>query len=255
MVRASGVVTKAFAWHLHPDVLLLLFGLAAGYIVAVTTLGPKLADPDEPVATTRQKALYFGGLVIMFVGAYWPLHDIAEDYLFSVHMLQHMLFSLVGPPLLLMGLPRWLLRWLIAPIKGAVRALTRPVVAFVIFNIWVAVSHWPALVDASVESEPLHFLVHIVLVGTSLLMWWPVVAPLPEMPSLSTPGKMLYLFGQSILPTVPASLLMKLGGGLLLWGVITVLFFRWHGEEERAEVKELSWGDFERELTEHDLRR
>lgn len=287
MVVASSTEARAFAWHPHADVLLLFFALAAGYVAAVTLLGPRLADPGEPIATARQKALYFTGLAVMFVGAYWPMHDIAEGYLFTVHMLQHMLFSLVGPPLLLLGLPRWLLRRLIAPVKAPLRVLTRPLVAFALFNAWTAVSHWPLLVDASVRSEPLHLAMHLVLVGTALLMWWPVVAPLPEMPSLSTPGKMLYLFGNSILPTVPASfltfaggviykayldaprlwgidvltdqraagLLMKLGGGLLLWTIITVLFFRWQGEEERAEAPELSWSDFERELREHDLRR
>jgi putative membrane protein len=98
---------------------------------------------------------------------------------------------------------------------------------------------------------------------------------------------MLYLFLQSIVPTVPASfltfstgslyssyaalphpwigvvtdqriagLIMKIGGGLLLWAVIAVIFFRWNAKEERGDVAaELTWEDFERDLEVWDLRK
>jgi putative membrane protein len=151
----------------------------------------------------------------------------------------------------------------------------------------IAISHWPALVDLALRYELVHLAVHIVLVGTALAMWWPVVAPLPEFPRLSDPGKMIYLFGQSILPTVPASfltfadgpiyefyanaprlwgvsvvgdqqvagLIMKIGGGLLLWSVIAVLFFKWSAKEEKQSSEELAWEDFEAELRAHDMRK
>ena len=118
-------------------------------------------------------------------------------------------------------------------------------------------------------------------------MWWPVVDPLPGFGRLSEPGKMLYLFGQSILPTVPASfltfasspiyssyasfprlwgisavndqmvagLIMKIVGGLLLWIVIAVIFFRWHASEDREQDDPVSWEDFEQDLRVWDLRR
>jgi putative membrane protein len=193
--------------------------------------------------------------------------------------------------LLLLGLPPWLLRALFRPpaLMAALRGLTRPVVALLAFNAVIAVTHWPALVDASLRSELAHFAIHLVLFTTATLMWWPVVAPLPELATLSQPAKMFYLFLQSVVPTVPASfltfadgplypfyasvprvwewldvvtdqrvagLLMKLGGGLLLWGVITFMFFRWSAREEAEEdAPELSWDDFERELETWDLRR
>jgi putative membrane protein len=165
--------------------------------------------------------------------------------------------------------------------------LTRPLVAFAIFNVLVAVTHWGTVVDASVRSGPVHLTVHTLLVTAAFLMWWPVVAPLPETSRLSAPGKMLYLFGQSILPTVPASfltfatepiyrayeefprlwgigvvtdqrmagLIMKVGGGLLLWTIIAVMFFRWSSAQERREVEEITWDDFERELEAWELRK
>jgi putative membrane protein len=172
--------------------------------------------------------------------------------------------------------------------RRLVRFFTKPVVALLLFNLTIAVTHWPTIVNLAVESEPAHLLLHIVLISTAIAMWWPVVAPLPETDRLSEPAKMLYLFLQSIVPTVPASfltfsttplyssyeavahpwigvvgdqriagLIMKIGGGLLLWGVIAVIFFKWNAKEERGDVAraELTWEDFERDLEVWDLRK
>jgi putative membrane protein len=276
-------------WHAHPDVWAVMVALLGGYIAAVTLLGPRLADPDAPIATTRQKACFFAGVLVLWVAADWPIHDISENFLFSVHMVQHTLFSLVAPPLLLLGLPPWLVRSLVAPrrLHAVVRFVTRPLFALLLFNAVIAITHWPTIVNLALEEHPIHLLVHVVLVGSALIMWWPVVEPLPEWKALSEPGKMLYLFAQSILPTVPASfltfsstplyrfyadaprlwglgvvvdqriagLIMKIGGGLILWSIIGVIFFRWHAKEEAQTDEELTWDDFERELQAWDMRK
>jgi putative membrane protein len=282
---------EALTFHFHWSVWVLLGSLLAGYLLAIrlgsrpaaVAAGPEL-DPDAP------HVCFLAGVFALWLGADWPLHELAENYLYSAHMVQHMLFTFVAPPLLLMGIPAWLMRRVLSAVKltAVIRLLTRPVVALIVFNLVVAVTHWPALVDGSLRSEPMHFSIHLVLVLSALLMWWPIVDPLPEMRRLSEPGKMLYLFLQSILPTVPASfltfadgpiyrfyetvprlwgidvvtdqriagLIMKLGGGLLLWGVITVLFFKWNAREEAQEASdELSWDDFEHELDTWDLRK
>lgn len=266
-----------------------MVGLVVAYVWLIARVGPKTVPPGEPVVTSRQKMLFFGGIAIMWFGADWPMHDLSENYLFSFHMLQHMLFTLVAPGLLLAGMPRWMFRLILKPplLFKIARVMTRPLIALILFNVLVAVTHWPTVVNASVGSEPLHFLLHLVLVTSALIMWFPVVAPLPELPRLSDPGKMLYLFGQSILPTVPASfltfadspiyssyesfprlwgisavtdqmtagLIMKIGGGLLLWSIIAVIFFKWYAREETSETETLTWDDFERELQVWDLRR
>lgn len=289
MPFAHGTTGAAFEFHPHPDVWLLIAFLTLGYLAALRYLGPRKVPPGRAVATGKQKRLWFLGVAVLWLGADWPVHDLAEGYLFSVHMVQHTLFTFVAPPLLLMGMPEWLLRTLLAPkrLRQVVRFLTRPLIAFAIFNVLIAVTHWGAVVDASIRSGPFHLTVHTALVSAAFLMWWPVVAPLPEMSRLSAPGKMLYLFGQSILPTVPASfltfatqpiykayadfprlwgigvvtdqrvagLIMKVGGGLLLWSIIAVMFFRWSSAQERQEVPEITWDDFERELEAWELRK
>ncbi len=282
-------VASPWTFHAHPDVWLLIVTLVAGYALALRVLAPGHAPADRPAATTRELGLYGAGVAVLWLGADWPIHDLSEGYLFSVHMVQHMIFSLVAPPLLLMGTPRWLLRALLSPpgVMRVVKVLTRPLVALVVFNAYVAVSHWPDLVDLALRVEAVHLVMHTVLVTTSFMMWWPVVGRLPELPQLSPPSKMLYLFLQSVLPTVPASfltfaerpiyrfyesvphpwidaltdsrisgLIMKLGGGALLWGIIAVLFFQWSAREEQPEPRdEMEWDDFERELEVWNLRK
>jgi putative membrane protein len=271
-----------WAWHPHPDVWLLLAVLGGGYFFALRRLGPRHVAPGERPASRAQISAYCLGLLTLWVAADWPVHDLSERYLYSVHMSQHMLLSLVAPPLLLLGVPAWMARKLLAPpaLFKVVQRLARPLTALVIFNAIVVVTHWPSLVDLTLRSEIAHFLAHGAVFLSALLMWCPVVAPLPELRTLSPPTQMLYLFLQSIVPTVPASflvfaqqpiyrfyehvprlwglsavedqriggLLMKIGGGFLLWSVITVLFFRWHSQEESSEREARHWRELEREL-------
>jgi putative membrane protein len=285
----NAAAASPWTFHAHPDVWLLIVTLVVGYALALRVLAPSHAPAGRPAVSRRELVLYGAGVAVLWLGADWPIHDLSEGYLFSVHMIQHMLFSLVAPPLLLMGTPRWLLRALLSPprVMRVVKILTRPMVALIVFNAYVAVSHWPDLVDLALRVEAVHLLMHTVLVATSFMMWWPVVGRLPELPQLSPPAKMLYLFLQSVLPTVPASfltfaerpiyrfyesvphpwidaltdsrisgLIMKLGGGALLWGIIAVLFFQWSAHEEQEKPRdELEWDDFERELEVWNMRK
>ena len=268
-------------WHPHLDVWVLVVGLAVGYGLVLRRLGPRLAPPGRPAASRTQVALFVLALLVLWAAADWPVHDVAEGYLYSVHMVQHLLLSLVFPPLLLLATPAWVARWVLSPrlVGGLVRRLARPVPAFLLFNGFVILTHFPEVVEASVRSEPAHLGLHVALVTTALLMWMPVLSPLPEIPRLSPPLQMLYLFFQSILPTVPAAwltwadeplyrvyaempklfglsaaddqraagMIMKIAGGAILWGFITAVFFRWALREEKAD-RALLWSDVEAEL-------
>jgi putative membrane protein len=270
-----------WAWHPHPDVWLLVVALTGGYVVALRRFRRRRAAGGPAAATPGQVAAYSAGVVSIWVAADWPVHDLAEGYLYSVHMVQHMLLSLVAPPLLLMGVPGWLARRIvISPRRFAVaQRLARPLPALLIFNGVLALTHWPAFVDMTLQVHVAHFAAHVLLFASALLMWCPVVAPLPEL-RISAPGQMFYLGLQSIVPTVPASflvfgqgplyhfyehvprlwalsagedqriagLLMKIGGGMLLWAVITVLFFRWHAETEAADRAARRWRALDNEL-------
>ena len=267
------------AWHAHPSVWLLLGGIWVAYLLAVRN-HPK--TPREAADKRRRTTLFSIGMGVLLVGADWPIHDLAEGYLYSVHMVQHMLFTLVAPPLLIGGIPAWMWRMLLRPrpLFVAFRFLTRPVVALILFNGLLLFTHWPEVVKLSVSSELAHFSLHALLFGSAMVAWWPVMSPLVELPSLSPPGQMMYLFIQSLAPTIPASFLtfghtllypvygtfpriwglsalndqliagltMKIVGGLILWGFITSIFFRWHARETRDGWDALALREVEHEL-------
>ncbi len=266
------------AWHVHPDVWLLFGSIIAAYLIAGRRHERTTGDAIEP----RKRRLFLLGMGVLWLGADWPIHDLAERYLYSMHMTQHLLFTLVAAPILIAGMPVWLLRELLAPapIRRIFRFMTRPLVALIFFNLVLLFTHWPDVVAASVGSELVHLALHVLIVTSALVMWWPVMSPLPEMPSLPPPGQMLYLFLQSLAPTIPASfltfghtplypvyatfpriwgidaltdqliagLIMKLLGGLLLWGVIAVIFFRWYNQEQRDGLDPTTHQNIRREI-------
>jgi putative membrane protein len=267
-------------WHPHPDVWILFGGIWLAYRSAVRRR--RLTSPDGDPGWRRRARFFTAGVVVLWVGADWPIHDLAERYLYSVHMVQHLLFTLVAPPLLLAGMPVWVVRAVLRPrwLRSLWAFLTRPVVALVVFNGLLLLTHWPEVVTASVGNEWLHFGLHTVLFTSAVVMWWPVMSPLPELPALSPPGQMMYLFLQSLAPTIPASFLtfghaliypvygtfpriwgipaltdqliagleMKLLGGFVLWGFIATIFFRWHAREERDGWDALAHREVEHEV-------
>jgi putative membrane protein len=267
------------AWHPHPSVWLVLGGIWVAYLIAVRRHRTVAGEPPDG---RRRTTLFSVGMACLWLGADWPVHDLAEGYLYSVHMAQHLLFTLVAPPLLIAGTPAWMWRDILRPrwLFLAFRFLTRPIVALILFNGLLLFTHWPEVVDASVRSELTHFSLHVLLFGSAILVWWPVMSPLVELPALTPPAQMIYLFVQSLAPTIPASfltfghtllypvygtfpriwgvsalndqliagLLMKLVGGFILWGFVATIFFRWHAREERDGWDALAFRQVEREL-------
>jgi putative membrane protein len=277
-LRASFPVS----WHPHPEVWLLAGGLLVAYLWALKRLGPKHVEPFEFSATRRQKTFFVLGCVTILVAADWPMHDLAEHYLYSVHMVQHMLITFAAVPLLMLGTPAWLWRVLLRPrpVLRVARALTRPLVALIIFNGVLVFTHWPLIVTEAVQHHLFHFGTHTLLFFSAAVMWTPVLSPIIELPRLSYPGRMLFLFLQSLVPTIPASfltfgskplyhiyetfprlwgisahtdqlvagLIMKIVGGAVLWTVIAVQFFRWYDLEHREGVDALEWRDVDSHL-------
>ncbi|HTD50772.1 MAG TPA: cytochrome c oxidase assembly protein [Acidimicrobiia bacterium] len=270
------------AWTPHPEVWLLVALFALGYALAVTRLGPRLAPNGTAVVTRFQAVSFSAGLAALWVASDWPIHDVAEKYLFSVHMAQHVTYSMVAAPLMLIGTPTWLARWLLSPrwLLSTVRYLSRLIPATIVFNVVVIVTHTPVVVNAALEHALLHFAIHAVIFVSSLLVWMPVLSPLPEVPRLQPLARLLFLFLQSVVPTIPASFLtfgstplytfynhvprlfamseltdmqvagvvMKIGVGFALWVVITILFFKWYSAEEVPAPSRRVSRDLEREL-------
>lgn len=256
-VQAAATNPLPFEWH--PEVLLLIVSLAASYIYMVRVIGPRAVPAGTPVVTTKQKVAFVAAMVMLWAASDWPVHDISEEYLYSVHMLQHMMLTYFLPPLVLLATPEWLLRVLIGNGRGyrVLAFLCRPVVAGVAFNAVVIVTHIPTVVNTSVDNGPMHYALHLLVVTLSLLMWMPVCGPFREF-HMQPLGKCIYLFLQSVVPTLPAAWLtfaegsvykaydidyrlwgigittdqqlagaiMKTGGSLFLWAIVIFIFFK-----------------------------
>lgn len=266
-------------WSVHLDAILLTIALAWAYYYAVTELRPRVSDAGR---VRRSQVLLFAlGLVALYLAGGTPLHDLGEERLLSAHMAQHLLFTLAAAPLLIAGVPSWLWAWLLLRpvVRPAAQFLTRPLVAFSIFNAMLLLTHLPPTVDLALRVGAFHFAVHVTLVVTAGMMWWPVLSPLPQLARLSPPLQMGYLFLQSLLPSVMASFitfadravypfyanapriwgispvedqqvaggLMKVVGSLVLWSFMAVIFFRWYAREE-AESRGPRWEEIEAEL-------
>jgi putative membrane protein len=217
---------------------------------------------------------------VLWLASDWPMHDIAEEYLYALHMVQHFLLTLVVPPMFWLATPAWLARLVIAPGTRAwawLARLAHPVVATVIFSAMTVATHWTVVVNLSIEIGPVHYVVHLLVVTAALIMWIPVVGPWEEL-RLTPIAQCIYLFVQSIIPTVPgawltmaegvvyssyerafevwgisavidqqlAGLFMKVGSGSFLWLLIIVIFFRWalglERDEQRARIVTLADG-------------
>ncbi|HUF50354.1 MAG TPA: cytochrome c oxidase assembly protein [Longimicrobiales bacterium] len=220
-----------------------------------------------------QQISFIGGTVLLFLSLNGPLHDLSDNFLFSAHMVQHLLITLIVPPLWLLGLPSWSLRPVLRHryVLGLGRLVTGPLVAFAIYNVVFIGWHFPSLYNWALLNHGGHIVQHMMFIGAALLMWWPVVSPVPELERLQTPVRMLYLFAigipmsivsaiitlaeRSLYPWYEAAprvfssvsalddqqlggLIMWVPGMLVFWIAITILFFRWSSREQRDEWRE-----------------
>jgi putative membrane protein len=237
-------------------------------------------DPTEK-PSAAQRALFDSGLLLLFFSLNGPLHDLSDYYLFGAHMVQHLVLTLWVPPLLIAGTPGWMLRpalqvqW----VARLARRFTDARVAFMIFNIVVAVWHLPPAYNTAMAWHPVHIVQHLMFLVSATLMWWPLMSPLPELPRLAYPGQMLYCFLMSIPMSLVAiyitladhvlypaysaaprlwgitpladqqigGLIMWVPGGLFFLLVMSVVFFRWSAAgTDHSAGAQVNWRPAER---------
>jgi putative membrane protein len=256
------------SWDLHPSLLLAVGVLVTGYTYGLVRFRP---GPGETRSHARIGTFALG-IAILLVTLGSPLHHLSDDYLFSAHMTQHLLLTLIVPPILLMGTPSWMLRPLLRRelIERFGHSSAYPLLAFAIFNGVFTLAHIPVVYDVVFGNETTHRIAHIVFLFTAIFTWMPLASPVEEiLPRLPQPGQMLYCFVQTLPGLLVGSLLtftdqlqyrhylphaMELDvspltdqavGGLLMWViggtfwlvVLTIVFFTW---AEREGVSE--WG-------------
>ena len=149
------------------------------------------------------------------------------------------------------------------------RRATRPLAAGALFSVPITLWHFPQFYEAALEHHPLHIAQHLVFLATAVIMWWPVLSPLPELPRASYVTQLLYLFvlglpmslagalitlandllypfyasAPRVWGLTPAAdqqlggLLMWVVGTIYLWVAATVVWFRWAAREEAGEAE------------------
>jgi putative membrane protein len=254
-------------WSLHPSVVIGVATLGLLYLYAI---GPARRRHELGAPVERWRPLcFFAGLAVMLGSLNGPIHDLSDTYLFWVHMAQHLLLTLVLPPLLIAGLPGWLVERAVGrtAVRQGARILTHPVFAGTLFSGILLFWHTPSAYQLMMRNHSVHVLTHLMFMVAAVLVWWPVMSPAPSLPRLSPGMGMLYLFlvqlpmqllgaiitfaDRPLYPWYVAAprtwglsplddqklggLLMWIPGNLWIWGAMSVLFFRW-AKKERDNV-------------------
>lgn len=202
-------------WNWEPSVVIGAILIVAAYLAAS---GPFRSHFKASQRTDiRQVAAFLCGMGLIVFALVSPLDAIGDSYLFTAHMLQHTLLLVAAPPLLLVGLPGWMLRPLLLhpTIKPITQFLTRAPLAFLLFNFDMLLWHLPVPYEATLENETIHIVEHLSFIVLGVLNMWPLLSPLPELSRLTYPGQILYL----LLDMVPSMIL-----GFVFVSVTTVLY-------------------------------
>ncbi|HVA82092.1 MAG TPA: cytochrome c oxidase assembly protein [Candidatus Binataceae bacterium] len=244
----------------HPSIAIGVAGLAILYWIGCRVCGRR---------PRRRQVAWFTAALAVILYAHTGLDEYADDRIFFMHMLQHLVQAFVIPPMLLLGTPDWMLRrWVLSrPVKPLARIVTQPVVAFLLFSAVFVTAHFPPIFDRMCRDENFHIFLHLCFMVAGVLLWWPILSPLPELPRLSYPAQILYLFllmipmtavaapitlathviypwyldgshGWGIRPMddqILGGLMMWVGQGTYLMAVFTVIFYRWSRSEDRDD--------------------
>ena len=155
------------------------------------------------------RSLFFGaGVLVLLLALVSPIDTLGDGYLFSAHMVQHILLILVVPPLLIMGIPRELIDRLLRRtlFRKIEHVLSRAQLAWLlgVGSMWIW--HWPPLYNIALSHEGIHIAEHLMFLITATIFWWPVLNP-AENSRLSPLGAVIYLFSACAAHTILAILI------------------------------------------------
>jgi putative membrane protein len=218
---------------------------------------------------SRRQAAWFFSALLMLLFTFGGLQELSAERIFAMRMLQHLLLVMIVPPLLLLGTPGWMLRpvMLNRAVKPVARILTHPVVAYLLFCAVFVTPHLSPVLDWLCLNSNLDLLIHVAFVVAGVLMWWPILSPMPELPRISYPLQILYIFMLMVPMTAVAApitfaegvvypwylagphgwglkpmedqilggLIMWIGQGIFLIFVFSAIFVEWARQQDDAD--------------------
>jgi len=251
-------------WTWYPSVVIGFSIWTILYVVAI--------QRGKPTPVMQQIAFHLGTLAGL-IALVSPLDELGDEYLFSAHMVQHLLLMFITAPLWLIGTPGWMVDRIIP--KGLIKSvkwLTGPMSAFAAFVLVLWFWHIPFIYEMAQESEGIHIFEHLTFIGAALIGWWPVAGTETSIiPKPVPPVRMLYLFLLAIPCTALAVILTfahtplyafyvtaphPFGldalqdqhlGGLLMWVpthmflflALSITFLKWFTDSERQAEQNL----------------
>jgi cytochrome c oxidase assembly factor CtaG len=172
------------AWSPDPLALALAVAAAGFFLHGWRRLRRRRAD----LAPVSRIWLFLAGVAVVLIGIVSPLDTVAEEYLQSAHMLQHVLIADLGVALTLVAVRGplsvfFLPRDLLAPLarssvlRGALRFLLRPRVAIPLWLVVLVAWHVPRAYEGALAHPLLHRAEHLSFVVVGLLVWTLVIDP------------------------------------------------------------------------------
>ena len=265
----------AWPWSWHLSTLIGCGLLALAYLLALTLGRRRLGAPHERFERARA-VTFLGSLAVVLGSLNGPLHDLSDNWFFWTHMVQHLLLAQLFPLLLLLGIPPWLADRLLAPrrVRRAWEALTDYRVGFTLYTGVFTAWHLPILYDLMMRAHGFHIVMHLMVMATATLMWWPFVGTATRARILEPPAQMLYALVLStpmmmiaacitfartplyqwyalaprLWPGFDAgadqrlgALIMWIPGTMVYWAILSVIFLRWsHRRENTASDHDLA---------------
>ena len=214
------MLAHAASWTLGP---LQLAPIAIG-VVAYHWRARTLRRRGNPLPGWRL-ALFWLAIVLLLVALVSPIASYAEDDLFALHMVQHVLLGDLAPLALVLALTGPLLRPVLAPrAMQKLRVLVHPLVALPLWAVNLYVWHIPYLYEAAVRNEAVHVVEHVMFFTAGALMWAPVVEVLPGPAWFGTGWKLGYIVAVRLIETVL--------GNVFLWS--QTVFYDVYAEGQAA---------------------
>lgn len=265
----TDVDVSLWSWSADPGV---AFGVTAAAWYYYRRAKGRPDDGIEPISRAR-KISFGAGLATIVLALMSPIGILADDYLLSFHMLQHVLLTIAAPVLILLGVPAWMYAPVTRAFGGRLwrvwRVLTLPVMAFVLFHLPYSLYHLPAVYDLSLQYLPVHIAAHMFFLLVAFISWWAVLAPNQELGKAAPAVAMLYLFVQTLPGQIVGAMITfadrvlypsyaDVGrvfglslmndqqlGGMIMWigtstiylAAVAIVFFRWASREDRAHQK------------------
>jgi putative copper resistance protein D len=170
-------------WTFQPLPGLAIAVTAAAYVAAAVTVSRRNRGRPWPGYRT---ASFLGGLLLAWIVILGPV-GAYDDTFFWAHMVQHIALMMIIAPLLLLGRPVLLVlrvtrpqarRRLIVPVlrSRAVRALTNPVLSWLLFAGTLIGTHFSPFYNYALEHAAVHdYAEHPLYLGVALLYYYPLL--------------------------------------------------------------------------------